>query len=94
MLAGVNELPKVSLAVLAESLRAILLCLHAGQDRVLVNGEEASSTAAGREDRVCAGGCCSSPLSLFPPGANRQANNNLIPSKHISRALAHVAMVR
>lgn len=40
--AGVDDLPKVSLAVLAESLRAVVLCLHAGQDHVLVNGEEAS----------------------------------------------------
>lgn len=40
--AGVDELPKVSLAVLAESLRAIMLCLHAGQEKVLINGEEVS----------------------------------------------------
>lgn len=40
--AGVDVLPKVSLAVLAESLRAVLLCLHAGQEKVLVNGDEAS----------------------------------------------------
>ncbi|CAM9191667.1 unnamed protein product [Ectocarpus sp. 4 AP-2014] len=38
--AGVDELPKVSLAVLAESLRAVMLCMHAGQEKVLVNGEE------------------------------------------------------
>lgn len=38
--AGLDELPKVSLAVLAESLRAVILCLHAGQEKVLVNGEE------------------------------------------------------
>lgn len=38
--AGVNILPKVSLAVLAESLRAILLCLHTGQEKIVVNGEE------------------------------------------------------
>eukprot|EP00903_Cladosiphon_okamuranus_P016193 g14943.t2 len=38
--AGVEELPKVSLAVLAESMRAVLLCLHARQEKVLVNGEE------------------------------------------------------
>lgn len=42
VVASVDELPKVSLAVLAESLRAVMLCLHAGQDRVLVNGDEAS----------------------------------------------------
>lgn len=40
--AGVDELPKVSLAVLAESLRAVMLCLHAGQETVLINGEEVS----------------------------------------------------
>lgn len=40
--AGVEELPKVSLAVLAESMRAVLLCLHARQEKVLVNGEEVS----------------------------------------------------
>eukprot|EP00752_Nemacystus_decipiens_P006721 g6044.t1 len=37
---GVEELPKVSLAVLSESLRAVLLCLHARQEEVVVNGEE------------------------------------------------------
>lgn len=42
MFAGVEELPKVSLAVLAESLRAILLCLHTRQEKILVNGEEVS----------------------------------------------------
>lgn len=41
--AGIDELPKVSLAVLAESLRAVMLCMHAGQERVLVNGEEVSA---------------------------------------------------
>lgn len=40
--AGVDALPKVSLAVLAESVRAVMLCLHAGQERVIVNGEEVS----------------------------------------------------
>lgn len=40
--AGVEELPKVSLAILAESLRAVLRCLHAQQENVLVNGEEVS----------------------------------------------------
>ena len=40
--AGVEGLPKVSLAVLSESLRAVLLCLHARQEKVLVNGEEVS----------------------------------------------------
>lgn len=40
--AGVEELPKVPLAVLSESLRAVLLCLHARQEKVLVNGEEVS----------------------------------------------------
>ena len=42
MFAGVEELPKVPLAVLAESLRAVSLCLHARQENVLVNGEEVS----------------------------------------------------
>ena len=40
LFAGVDALPKVSLAVLAESLRAVMLCLHAGQESVIVNGEE------------------------------------------------------
>lgn len=45
--AGVDELPKVSLAVLAESLQAVLLCLHAGQEKVLINGEEVSGFSRG-----------------------------------------------
>lgn len=40
--AGADEMPKVTLAVLAESMRAVLLSLHAGQEKVLVNGDEAS----------------------------------------------------
>ncbi|CAM9120215.1 unnamed protein product, partial [Ectocarpus sp. 13 AM-2016] len=44
--AGVDELPKVSLAVLAESLRAVMLCMHAGQEKVLVNGEEVPLSTA------------------------------------------------
>ncbi|CAM9401133.1 unnamed protein product [Ectocarpus fasciculatus] len=44
--AGIDELPKVSLAVLAESLRAVMLCMHAGQEKVLVNGEEVPLSAA------------------------------------------------
>lgn len=50
--AGVDELPKVSLAVLAESLRAVMLCMHAGQEKVLVNGEEVSV----RVGRKCGAG--------------------------------------
>lgn len=46
----------MSLAVLSESLRAVLLCLHAGQDRVLINGEEVSSTAGAGNDRLCVSG--------------------------------------
>ena len=42
LFAGVDALPNVSLAVLAESLRAVMSCLHADQERVLVNGREAS----------------------------------------------------
>lgn len=40
LFAGADALPKISLAVLAESLRAVMLCLHAGQESVIVNGEE------------------------------------------------------
>lgn len=49
--AGVDALPKVSLAVLAESVRAVMLCLHAGQERVLVNGDEVSPSLTGREEK-------------------------------------------
>lgn len=38
--AGVDRLPTTSLAVLVESLRAVALALHTGQDRILVNGDE------------------------------------------------------
>lgn len=54
--AGVDELPKVSLAVLAESLRAVMLCLHAGQENVLINGEEVSGFIPGTDGGQPAGG--------------------------------------
>lgn len=61
--AGVDALPKVSLAVLAESVRAVMLCLHAGQERVLVNGDEVSSSSTGRERKMITG--VGRPLTVF-----------------------------